>query len=88
MFVLVVSKRIIEWFLRFVNVFCHQTPGPISSAGASVVNAGPTSFVAFSAGEVVSIGCTISDSEGAWVGAAVYGAFVVSPGPAGSVAGA
>ena len=47
-----------------------------------MVNAGPTSFVAFSAGEVVSIGCTIADSEGAWVGAAVSCAFVVSPGPA------
>ena len=79
------SQRIIEWFWGFVNVFRHHTPGPISSAGAFVVNAGPTSCVAFSAGAVVSTGCTTADSEGAWVGAAVSCAFVVSPGPQGTV---
>ncbi|MEE0673514.1 MAG: hypothetical protein UCN44_09545 [Enterocloster sp.] len=36
-----------------------------------MANAGPTSCVAFSAGAVVSTGCTTADSEGAWVGAAV-----------------
>ena len=81
------SQRIIEWFWGFVNVFQHHTPGPISSAGAFVVNAGPTSCVAFSAEAVVSTGCTTADSEGAWVGAAVSCAFVVSPDPAGLTVG-